>query len=55
MGPRKRLQRRTTKKTPDLKTIVKGKFIPQKEYRSSLEKIVMPHFTKGKGVVDKLA
>ena len=54
MGPRKRLQRKTPK-TPDLKTIVKGKFIPQKEYRSSLEKIVMPHFTKGKGVVDKLA
>ncbi len=55
MGPRKRLQRKTPKKTPDLKTIVKGKFIPRKEYRSSLEKIVTPHFTKGKGVVDKLA
>ena len=52
MGPRRRGK---TPKTPDLKTIVKGKFIPQKEYRSSLEKIVMPHFTKGKGVVDKLA
>ena len=54
MGPRKRLQRRTPKKTPDLKTIVKGKFIPQKEHRSPLE-IVMRPFTKGKGVVDKLA
>jgi hypothetical protein len=53
MGPRKRLQRRTPK-TPDLKTIVKGKFIPQKEHRSPLE-IVMGSFTKGKGVVDKLA
>ena len=53
MGPRKRLQRRTPK-TPDLKTIVKGKFIPQKEHRSPLE-IVMRSFTKGKGVVDKLA
>ena len=53
MGPRKRLQRRTPKKTPDLKTIVKGKFIPQ-EHRSPLE-IVMRPFTKGKGVVDKLA
>jgi hypothetical protein len=54
MGPRKRLQRRTPKKTPDLKTIVKGKFIPRKEHRSPLE-IVMRPFTKGKGVVDKLA
>ena len=54
MGPRRR-GKIPQKKTPDLKTIVKGKFIPQKEYRSSLEKIVMPHFTKGKGVVDKLA
>ena len=53
MGPRKRLQRKTPK-TPDLKTIVKGKFT-RKEYRSPLEKIVTPHFTKGKGVVDKLA